>query len=58
MKMNEEKEKLLALIKTIWTLYPALRFSQLLGNCSSHNEDMYYVSDEELAKQLKYVYKI
>lgn len=44
--------KILTLIFKIWTKYPTLRLMQLLS-CFETTNDMFYVSDEKLVRQLK-----
>ncbi len=50
--MNQE---LIDLITKIWKKYPELRLCQLIGNCF-HDQDLYFVKDAGLTKQLKLTY--
>ena len=44
-------DRILALVKEYWRLYPSLRLGQLIGNCCD-SRDYYYANDEDLERRL------
>jgi uncharacterized protein YihD (DUF1040 family) len=48
-------DKILKVVKTYWKRNPDLRLCQLLGNCFGFN-DLYYVEDEVLVKEIEEAY--
>ncbi len=58
MKLNQEQEELLALIRRIWEGNPSLRFFQLFGNCRvvAKARDIYFIADSQLIIGLEHTY--
>ena len=56
MKDKKRINRILTLIKKIWKENPNLRLTQIIGNCFPP-DDLYYVEDERLEKELKEHYK-
>jgi len=48
-------DKVLEVIKKYWKRNHSMRLCQLLGNCFGFN-DLYYVEDDELVKELENAY--
>lgn len=46
-------ERIMELIKKIWTHYPDLRLTQLIMNCLAMNSDPYHIEDDHLEDCLK-----
>ena len=45
--------RILGLIKTIWTNNPDMRLTQLIMNALEMNEDPYYVEDDKIETKLR-----
>ena len=50
-------ERILKLVKKIWTDAPDLRLTQLIMNALRMNSDPYYVEDDKLEDALKSYYE-
>lgn len=61
MRDPERIERVLALVRLIWSAYPDLRLSQILFNArpdgSPSNPEFYYMEDEDLESRLRKFYR-
>jgi len=48
--------RVLDVIRRIWTKNPDLRFTQMILNVGGDNEDIFFLEDDELAERLVALY--
>lgn len=52
MRDRQRIPEVLAVLQTAWERYPDMRLGQLLANCCSCDEPLFYMEDDEIMERL------